>query len=62
MAQDYTPRLGSRFVVASNGSSAIDMVILASAIVPPIAAVIICWLVWRWMKRESEAHGDERDH
>jgi uncharacterized protein len=42
-------------LLAFNGNSAVDLVILASAVIPPIAAVVICWLVWRWMKRESEA-------
>ncbi len=42
-------------MVASGGTSAVDLVILGSAVIPPIVAILVVWLAWRWAKRESAA-------
>jgi hypothetical protein len=35
--------------------------LLASAVVPPVLAVVVCTALWRWAKRHDEQEARDRD-
>jgi membrane protein implicated in regulation of membrane protease activity len=37
-----------------------EWVVLASAIVPAILAVVVVWVFWRWAKRDEAREAAER--
>jgi hypothetical protein len=41
-------------LLALNGSSAVNLVVLASAVVPPIIAIIVCRVAWIWAKNTED--------
>jgi hypothetical protein len=41
-------------LLAFNGTSAVNLVVLASAVVPPIIAIIVCRVAWIWAKNNED--------
>jgi len=41
-------------LLALNGNSAVNLVVLASAVVPPIIAIIVCRVAWIWAKNSED--------
>jgi hypothetical protein len=41
-------------VVLAGGTEAVNAVLLASAVVPPIVAVLVARVAWIWAKTEDE--------
>jgi hypothetical protein len=43
---------GARLVLllAFNGNSAVGLIVLASAVIPPIVAIVVCRIAWVWAK------------
>jgi hypothetical protein len=37
-----------------------NFVLLCSAVVPPIVAIVVCYGLWRWAKRTDEQEAKER--
>jgi hypothetical protein len=48
-------------VVRLLGLTAEEWVVLASAIVPVIVAVLVVWGFWRWAKRDEAAERDANE-
>jgi len=43
--------------------SAQNFVLLASAVVPPILAIVVCYGLWRWAKRtDAQEARDRAEH
>jgi hypothetical protein len=40
--------------------SAQNFVLLSSAVVPPVVAIVVCWSLWRWAKRTDAREALER--
>jgi hypothetical protein len=45
------------FVVLAGGTEAVNAVLLASAVVPPIVAVLVARVAWIWAKTEDDGEG-----
>jgi NaMN:DMB phosphoribosyltransferase len=50
-------RRNNALVVLAGGTEAVNAVLLASAIVPPIVAVLVARVAWIWAKTEDEGEG-----
>ena len=44
-------------LVAAGGTGAVNGVLLASAVVPPIVAIFVCRVAWMWAKSHDEEPG-----
>ena len=44
------------------GLTAEEWLVLASAIVPAILAVVVVWVVWRWAKRDEAREKAAREN
>jgi hypothetical protein len=44
-------------MIAAGGTEAVNAVLLASAVVPPLVAVLVARVAWIWAKSEDEGEG-----
>jgi hypothetical protein len=44
-------------MIVAGGTEAVNAVLLASAVVPPLVAVLVARVAWVWAKSEDEGEG-----